>query len=110
MSIARNNPKIAQALADPSEYENLFEGMKDSYKTEEYLSPKRQVLFPASSYVDTVVRYAHVLLKFIIIVIVEILPQHSTHTPMNAQLYDAVALVVSQKLGKMCTVPTESRT
>jgi len=53
-SIAKNSPKIAQALADPEEYENLFDGLKDGYRTEEYFSPKRQVLLPASSFVDTV--------------------------------------------------------
>ena len=29
-------------------------------------------------------------------------------TPANAQLYDAIIVVISQKLGRMCTVPTES--
>ena len=29
------------------------------------------------------------------------------HTPVNAQLYDAVILVVSQKLGRKCTVTVQ---
>ena len=32
------------------------------------------------------------------------------HTPANAQLYDSVMVVVSQKLGRKCTVPIEFRT
>ena len=36
----------------------------------------------------------------------EILPD-LPHTPANAQFYDAVIVVVSQKLGRKCTVPTE---
>ena len=32
----------------------------------------------------------------------EILPQPSAHTPANSQLYDAVLMVVSQKLGRKC--------
>ena len=39
-----------------------------------------------------------------------ILPRPSTHTPANAQMYDAVVVVVSQKLGRKCTVPTVSWT
>ena len=30
------------------------------------------------------------------------------HTPANAQHYDVVLVVVSQKLGRKCTVPAES--
>ena len=30
------------------------------------------------------------------------------HTPANAQLYDAVIVVVSKKLGRKCTIPAES--
>ena len=30
------------------------------------------------------------------------------HTPGNTHLYDAVMVVVSQKLGRKCTVPTRS--
>ena len=38
----------------------------------------------------------------------EIIPRPSTHTPAIAQLCDAIIVVVSQKLGRKCTVPTES--
>ena len=30
------------------------------------------------------------------------------HTPANAQLYDTLTVVLSQRLGRKCTVPTES--
>ena len=38
----------------------------------------------------------------------ETLPRPSAHT--STQLYDAVMVVVSQKLGRKCTVPSESWT
>ena len=37
-------------------------------------------------------------------------PTFHTHTPLNAQLYDAGVVEVSQKLARKYTVPTGSRT
>ena len=36
----------------------------------------------------------------------EILPRLSKHTPANAQLYDAVMVLVSQELGRKCRTRT----
>ena len=44
------NPKAAQALADPSEYENLFPDLKPSQEAESYLKGERAVLRPAADY------------------------------------------------------------
>jgi coatomer subunit beta' len=36
-SLSKTNPKAADALADPTDYENLFPGFKETLKTEQYL-------------------------------------------------------------------------
>jgi len=49
-NLAENNPKAAQSLADPTEYENLFPGLKDAFKTQQYLKPQRMRPIPARLY------------------------------------------------------------
>lgn len=44
------NKKAALSLADPAEYENLFPGLKDALKTEQFLKPQRMRRFPARMY------------------------------------------------------------
>ena len=44
------NKKAALSLADPAEYENLFPGLKDAMKTEQFLKPQRTRRFPARMY------------------------------------------------------------
>ncbi|CAH1776242.1 unnamed protein product [Owenia fusiformis] len=48
--LAKVNVKAAQSLADPGQYENLFDGLKETYKAEEYLKPERKRIFPASNF------------------------------------------------------------
>ncbi|XP_060069348.1 coatomer subunit beta'-like isoform X3 [Ylistrum balloti] len=48
--LSKVNQKAASSLADPGEYENLFPGLKDALKTEQYLKPQRSQLLPANSY------------------------------------------------------------
>lgn len=48
--LRKTNEKAAQALADPTEYENLFAGYQDSLKTEQYLEQERKRFFRASEY------------------------------------------------------------
>jgi coatomer subunit beta' len=48
--LKKTNEKAAQALADPTEYENLFQGYTDSLKAEQYLAPQRNRLIPAQKY------------------------------------------------------------
>ncbi|KAL5013705.1 hypothetical protein ScPMuIL_007975 [Solemya velum] len=50
--LAKINKKAAESLADPTEYENLFPGLKDAFKTEQYLKPQRKRPIPASRYPD----------------------------------------------------------
>jgi len=50
-SLAQRNSKAAQSLADPAEYENLFPGLQDSLRTEQFLQgTTRQQSFPANQY------------------------------------------------------------
>ncbi|GFO05733.1 coatomer subunit beta' [Plakobranchus ocellatus] len=45
------NQKSAASLADPKEYENLFPGLQDALKTEQYLKPQQQKVLPAAAYI-----------------------------------------------------------
>lgn len=49
-SLSRVNEKTSQSLADPKEYDNLFPGLEDALKTEQYLKPEQQRLLPSSAY------------------------------------------------------------
>lgn len=49
-SLSTKNPKAAQSLANPAEYENLFPGLQDALKAEQFLTEQRQRVLPASSY------------------------------------------------------------
>merc|ERR1712137_1331595 len=49
VSLGQVNAKAAQSLADPQQYENLFPGLTDALKTEQFLAQKR-ALRPASAY------------------------------------------------------------
>ncbi len=54
--LRKTNEKAAQALADPTEYENLFPGYQDSIKTEQFLQGERKNMLNAFEYPDTTVR------------------------------------------------------
>lgn len=41
------NEKAGQSLADPKDYENLFPGLQDALKAQQYLVAERAVLIPA---------------------------------------------------------------
>lgn len=58
-SLLRINEKTSQSLADPKEFENLFPGLADVLKTEQYLKPERERLLPASSYRQVQVHVMH---------------------------------------------------
>lgn len=49
LSLSQVNAKASQSLADPAQYDNLFPGLMDSLKTEQFLEQRRQRL-PASAY------------------------------------------------------------
>lgn len=51
-SLSKVSEKAGQSLADPKEYDNLFPGLSDALKTEQYLLPERSNLLPASAYVN----------------------------------------------------------
>jgi len=55
-SLATKNLKAAQSLANPSDYENLFPGLQDALKTEQFLTAQRQRVLPASSFPTIVVQ------------------------------------------------------
>ncbi|ESO11584.1 hypothetical protein HELRODRAFT_96758 [Helobdella robusta] len=52
--LALKNPKAAQSLADPSEYDNLFPGLKDAFKAEQFLKVERSRPVKASDYLQLV--------------------------------------------------------
>uniref|UniRef100_A0A8C5QFQ3 Coatomer subunit beta' n=1 Tax=Leptobrachium leishanense TaxID=445787 RepID=A0A8C5QFQ3_9ANUR len=49
-SLSKVNQKAADSLADPTEYENLFPGLKEAFLGEQFLKQKSDVLLPASEY------------------------------------------------------------
>lgn len=49
-SLAKKNPKAAQSLANPADYENLFPGLHDALKTEQFLRTQRRRVIPARAY------------------------------------------------------------
>nr|CAG4642317.1 EOG090X01FO [Evadne anonyx] len=51
VSLGLVNAKAAQSLADPQQYENLFPGLSDAMKTEQFLAQQR-VRRPASAFVS----------------------------------------------------------
>lgn len=48
--VALTNQKAADSLADPTKYENLFPGLKESHKAERYLKLLSTKRIPASAY------------------------------------------------------------
>ncbi|CAL1543677.1 unnamed protein product [Lymnaea stagnalis] len=48
--VANINKKSADLLADPTEYENLFPGLRDAFKADQYLKPQREKVLPAAAY------------------------------------------------------------
>ncbi|XP_045024780.1 coatomer subunit beta' isoform X1 [Daphnia magna] len=49
LSLSQVNAKASQSLADPAQYDNLFPGLMDALKTEQFLDQRRQQM-PASAY------------------------------------------------------------
>lgn len=49
LSLSQVNAKASQSLADPAQYDNLFPGLMDALKTEQFLEQRRQQM-PASAY------------------------------------------------------------
>ena len=49
-ALSKSNPKGAQSIADPSEYENLFPDFSLSLQAEQHLKQERVELRPASDY------------------------------------------------------------
>jgi coatomer subunit beta' len=54
--LSKSNEKAAQALAEPTSYENLFPGFKESIKVEQYLKETRVDDVSASEYPNVTVR------------------------------------------------------
>lgn len=48
--LPKNNSKVAQSLADPTDYENLFPSLKETFKAEQFLGVQRQQPNPARNY------------------------------------------------------------
>ena len=49
-SLAKVNEKAAQSLADPTEYENLFTGLTEAFKAEQFLKQHHKGPIPASKF------------------------------------------------------------
>lgn len=49
-SLSKINQKAADSLADPTEYENLFPGLREAFQGEEFLKQQSSALRPASEY------------------------------------------------------------
>lgn len=53
--LKKTSEKAAQALADPTEYENLFSGYQDLLKAEQFLGPERAKPIHAKQYPQVIV-------------------------------------------------------
>ena len=51
-NLAKTNEKAASSLADPTEYENLFPGLSDTFKAEQFLTSERKRQLPATQYAE----------------------------------------------------------
>ncbi|ETE71205.1 Coatomer subunit beta' [Ophiophagus hannah] len=49
-NLSKINQKAAESLADPTEYENLFPGLKEAFVAEEYIKNSQTISRPASEY------------------------------------------------------------
>lgn len=49
-NLSKINQKAAESLADPTEYENLFPGLKEAFVVEEYVKQTHSDLRPAREY------------------------------------------------------------
>merc|ERR1719383_1225780 len=49
-SVAKKNTKAASAIADPTDYENLFPGLRQCFQAENYLKTERNSSIPALAY------------------------------------------------------------
>jgi coatomer subunit beta' len=56
-SLSKVNEKAAQALAEPTTYENLFPGYNESLKVESYLKETREENISASEYPNIIVKF-----------------------------------------------------
>ena len=57
-SLGQVNAKASQSLADPAQYDNLFPGLLDALKTEQFLDQRRQRV-PASAYSAVPANWEH---------------------------------------------------
>ena len=57
--LSKINKRAADSLADPTEYENLFPGLRDTFKTEQFLKPQYTKSLPASNYAKIPVSTLH---------------------------------------------------
>lgn len=49
-NLSKVNQKAAESLADPTEYENLFPGLKEAFVVEEWVKETHADLWPAKQY------------------------------------------------------------
>merc|ERR1711962_67227 len=49
-SLAKTNKKASEALADPTEYENLFPGLRENFQAEKLLKVERSSRTPALAF------------------------------------------------------------
>lgn len=49
-NLSKVNQKAAESLADPTEYENLFPGLKEAFVAEEWVKETHADLWPAKQY------------------------------------------------------------
>lgn len=64
-SLSKKNAKAAQSLADPTEYENLFPGLTDAFKTEQFLATHRHQVIPAAKFSSIQVCIIMLLFMFV---------------------------------------------
>lgn len=67
-SLSKVNQKAADALADPTEYSNLFPGLQEALQAEQYLKETAVRVRPAAEYpfvmVRTLLDTCHFMLHF----------------------------------------------
>ncbi|RNA36252.1 coatomer subunit beta [Brachionus plicatilis] len=66
--LRKTNEKAAQAIADPTEYENLFAGYQNSVKAEQFLQKERQMMLPAFEYSSQTEKWMWSIVKNLLLI------------------------------------------
>ena len=91
--LGKTNPKAAQSLADPMQYENLFPELKQALEAEDALKREREHLQPAASFSSMPVRERERASCF------------NSRNPISIQCPSDRNIFEELSQGKLCSMP-----